>query len=106
MGGAHGNTAKLVQSYSLKDGMAIDLVERYGEKLKALAEVKFREYHSLSADESLNDAGFIFPEEGFILPENIGYSVKGITLFYNPYEVAPYSTGSTILEIYMEELAK
>ncbi|MGB6036421.1 MAG: DUF3298 domain-containing protein [Cryomorphaceae bacterium] len=104
MGGAHGNTATLIQSYSLKDGMRIDFVERYGSRLKEVAEEKFRTHHGLSANEPLNDAGFIFPEEGFILPDNIGYSSKGLILIYNPYEVAAYSTGTTELIIPISEL--
>lgn len=104
MGGAHGNTATLLQSYSLKDGMRIDLVERYGSRLKEVAEEKFRAHHGISANEPLNEAGFIFPEEGFILPDNIGYTAKGLMLFYNPYEVAPYSTGTTVLTIPLSEL--
>lgn len=104
MGGAHGNTATLIQSYSLKDGMRVDFIERYGNRLKKIAEEKFRAHHSISIDEPLNDAGFIFPEEGFILPDNIGYSSKGLILIYNPYEVAPYSTGTTELIIPILEL--
>jgi len=106
MGGAHGNTATLVQSYSLKNGERIDLKSRYGPKLKQLAEEKFRAYHAVAETEPLNDAGFIFPEEGFILPDNMGYSAKGLTLIYNPYEVAPYSTGSTVITIPLSELEK
>jgi len=104
MGGAHGNTATLIQSYSLKDGMRIDFSERYGARLKEVAEKKFRTHHGISASESLNEAGFIFPEEGFILPDNMGYTDKGLTLIYNPYEVAPYSTGTTELVIPISEL--
>jgi len=104
MGGAHGNTATLMQSYSLMDGMRIDFVDRYGTKLKEVAEQKFRTHHGISEVEPLNDAGFIFPEEGFILPENIGYTSKGLMLIYNPYEVAPYSTGATVLTIPLSEL--
>jgi hypothetical protein len=104
IGGAHGNTATLMQSYRLSDGMRVDFVDRYGDKLKTLAEEKFRAHHGISREESLNDAGFIFPDEGFILPENIGYTSKGLTLIYNPYEVAPYSTGTTILNIAISEL--
>jgi len=104
MGGAHGNTATLVESYHLENGFRIDFVERYGDKLKELAEEKFRAHHGISAVEPLNDAGFIFPEEGFILPDNIGYTSKGLVLIYNPYEVAPYSTGATVLTIPLSEL--
>lgn len=104
MGGAHGNTATLVQSYSLKDGMQIDFSKRYGARLNELAEEKFRAHHGLSANEPLNEAGFIFPEEGFILPDNMGYTSKGLTLIYNPYEVAPYSSGSTVLDISISDL--
>lgn len=104
MGGAHGNTATLVQSYSLADGSRIDFSERYGSRLKEVAEEKFRTHHGISENEPLNEAGFIFPEVGFILPDNMGYTSNGVTLIYNPYEVAPYSSGSTILDIPISEL--
>lgn len=104
MGGAHGNTATLVESYRLSDGVMIDFRERYGDRLKTIAEEKFRSHHNISANEPLNDAGFIFPEIGFILPENMGYTSKGLTLIYNPYEVAAYSSGATVLHIPISDL--
>jgi len=104
MGGAHGNQSVYLYSYDLKNGEPIDIAARYGESLKRVAERKFRKQHGIGPDEDLNGAGFIFPESGFILPENIGYTSKGVTLIYNPYEVASYSAGATEINIALSEL--
>lgn len=106
MGGAHANHGVHLKSYDLKNGSKIDLPEKFGIYLEELAEKKFREFHGLNPEEDMNEAGFIFPEGKFILPESMGYTAKGLTLIYNPYEVAPYSTGSTVIHIPLEELDK
>ena len=62
-----------------------------------MAESAFREKHKLTPDTSLNDGGFLFPDGDFILPENMAVNEQGILLIYNPYEVAAYALGRTVL---------
>ena len=40
-----------------------------------------------------------FKAERFYLPENIGYTDKGLLLFYEPYEIASFADGPIILTI-------
>ena len=51
----------------------------------------------LSEDESLIDAGLfenkIHPSDNFWISEN------GISFFYNPYDLAPYSMGSITISL-------
>lgn len=41
----------------------------------------------------------MFPGNRFDLPDNIGYSTKGLILHYNPYEVASYAEGPVVVTI-------
>ncbi len=106
MGGAHGNQTTLLSTFSLSTGNLIDIDAFHDGSLLDIAEKYFRDRYELSAEESLNEAGFIFPDTGFILPENIGVSEDGLVLFYNQYEVAPYSMGFTEIVIPWSELQK
>lgn len=100
MGGAHPNTYTHLKSFDLETGNAIDLEKKYGrDKLLTLAEAKFREAHSLLETDDLNDAGFLFEDGVFHLPENMGLTPKGVLLIYNSYEVASYAEGATIITI-------
>ena len=104
LGGAHGNRGNTLLTYSLTNGKLLDLHKMYAKAIKSIAEKKFRTKYEIAEGSSLNEAGFIFPEGSFVLPENIGYSQTGITLIYNPYEVAPYAMGSTVIDISFEEI--
>jgi hypothetical protein len=106
MGGAHGNVFTQLLNIDLKNGQPIDLESLYGEAIREIAEIKFRSFHGVAPDAELNDQGFIFPEEGFVLPENMGYYEDGILLYYNAYEVAPYVMGPTELKISFSELSQ
>lgn len=100
MGGAHPNSYTHLKSFDLKTGNPIDIEKKYGrDKLLSLAEAKFREAHSLSEADGLNDAGFLFENGVFHLPENIGLTADGVLLIYNAYEVASYAQGATVITI-------
>ena len=69
-----------------------------------LAEAKFRSQEKIPATQSINSTGFMFDGEAFYLPENIGFTPKGIQLLYNQYEVASYADGPIILTLPYEEV--
>ncbi len=63
----------------------------------ALAEKKFRELQQVPEGESINSTGYMFENDTFALPINIGFENNEMVLLYNPYEVASYADG--IIEI-------
>lgn len=104
-GGAHGYAATRYLNFDKKTG-----AERSGTELlndpqafSEFAERAFREKYDIPAGASINSTGFMFENNQFTLPENIGLSADAIVLHYNPYEVASYADGSLILEIPLEK---
>jgi hypothetical protein len=104
-GGAHPLYYVDLITFGLQDGEVVDLNDLIADKtvLMALAEKYFRQARELEAEQSLQDAGF-FWDGNFALPRNMGLTEKGLYLFYNQYEVAPYAAGPTELVIPFEEL--
>ncbi|HXV63703.1 MAG TPA: RsiV family protein [Vicinamibacteria bacterium] len=80
------------------------LVEGKLEELRLVAETRFREVRGLDANADLEAAGFRFEETRFTLTENFAVDANGLTFFYNPGEVAPYSLGPTEIRLSYDEL--
>lgn len=97
LGGAHGNHWNDFLNFDARDGKEIsweNIITDPDEFLN-LAEIAFREERKLSPEADFEREGYFFKNGVFVLPENIGFNSKGVVLIYNPYEVAPYSMGST-----------
>ncbi len=97
LGGAHGNHWNDFLNFDANTGGEIgwkDII-RDQDKFMKLAETGFRKERILSPDADFEREGYFFKDGIFVLPENIGFNSKGVVLIYNPYEVAPYSMGST-----------
>jgi Deacetylase PdaC/Protein of unknown function (DUF3298) len=106
-GGAHPNSFVAYQIFDINTGKKVAAQKGITNMsaFLALAEKKFRVNRKIPAKTSFEKAYFNFPEKNkFSLPANIGLSEKGLTLFYNDYEVASHATGSTELFIPFEEL--
>ena len=73
-------------------------------KILDLAEKYFRKTFNLSANQELKDGGFVFQNDIFALPKNIGFDKDNLILLYNPYEIAPYSTGIMEVKIPLNEV--
>ncbi|MDO4880997.1 MAG: DUF3298 and DUF4163 domain-containing protein [Capnocytophaga sp.] len=73
-------------------------------KVKEIAEKYFRKQTEIGEGQTYSDNGFWFEEDVFQLPENIGFKDKEMILFYNPYEIAPYSFGAFEIHIPLEEV--
>jgi len=107
-GGAHGaHQIKFVNVHA-KDGSPYVLSDflkpGFEEELSVLAEKAFRNARDISANVSLEEAGFSFPNNEFSLTSNFGFRPEGIVFFYNDYEVAAYAVGPTEILIPYEEL--
>jgi hypothetical protein len=48
----------------------------------------------------------MFEKDHFYLPENIGFTEKGIKLLYNQYEVASYADGPIELTLPYKDIRK
>ncbi len=106
-GGAHPNAYIAYQAFDLSTGKKVEIQKGIMNMTNflALAEKKFRAERKIPAKQSLEKAGFSFFENGkFTLPENIGINEKGLTFFYNAYEVASYAMGPTEFFISFEEM--
>lgn len=68
-----------------------------------IAEQYFRKKQNISGA-SINDNGFWFDDDKFVLPTNIGFTKDSVILHYNPNEIAPYSCGAITISIPMNEM--
>ncbi len=74
------------------------------EQLRRLAEWHFRQQRQIPADSRLSEAGFVFRDDGFSLPQHWGFSSRGLLLHYNAGEVAPAAMGPTTVLAAWNEL--
>ena len=73
-------------------------------EFQSFAEGKFRDQEKIPVNGSINATGFMFEDDKFYLPENIGFTQEGLQLFYEQYEVASYADGPIILTLKFKEL--
>lgn len=101
-GGAHGYHTGTYLNFVASSGQLLTLddvfVEGYKEPLAELLLHKLMEQTGASSIEALRQQGYLnwtemYPSRNFLLKE------KGVEFLYNPYEIAPYSNGTTVLEI-------
>lgn len=104
-GGAHGYGATRYLNFDKATGAELSGIELLNdpEAFSELAERVFREQYDISEGAPINSTGFMFEDNQFKLPDNMGLSADAIVLHYNPYEVASYADGSLILEISLEK---
>lgn len=105
-GGAHGMSAQQALSFDPKTGKSLKTDDFFKDLkgIKKLAEQKFRTMFKIADQLSLADAGFMFQDDDFVLPENVFFSDKGITFHYNVYEIASYAQGAIELEFMYDEV--
>ncbi len=100
-GGAHGMGGVSYWNYNSKTGKKLANEELF-EDVKgftAFAKAQFIKTHG-TIDQ------FWFEDEVFALPANIGCTQDGLTLFYNVYEIAPYSEGTFELNLKWKDVKK
>ncbi|MCV6629541.1 MAG: DUF3298 and DUF4163 domain-containing protein [Flavobacteriaceae bacterium] len=100
-GGAHGYGETVLLTYNTHTGDLLDLNEILlnNAHFMQLAEEKFRKQEDIPLDGNINDTGFMFPDEVFVLADNIGLNDKGLIMIYNQYEISAYAEGKKELEI-------
>lgn len=93
-GGAHGNLIISFLNFDASSGNRISNENLFSDFLafKQLAKAYFE-------NEITNKKEAYFEPDNFKLPSNIGYTDEGLILLYNTYEIAPYATGITEINI-------
>lgn len=101
MGGAHPLSVAEYASFFTATGRRVQLNDIVSDKkrLTTLAEQVFRRERELTGNDNLDSAGFWFGEKGFSLPDNFAVSDSSLVFYYNPYEIAPYVFGPTLIEV-------
>ncbi len=107
-GGAHGYSTTRFLNFDKKKGVELENWELFKntQDFEHFAEKKFRIQENIPQAKSINHTGFMFKKNSFSLPENIGFTQKGILLLYNQYEVASYADGSIKLTLPYSEVIK
>lgn len=107
-GGAHGYTSTRFLNFDKLSGIEINTNKlfRSPEEFSKYAESLFRKAEKIPENKSINHTGFMFERDSFYLPENIGFTKKGLKLLYNPYEVASFADGIIELDIPHSEIKK
>lgn len=108
-GGLHPQYASIFASFNAVTGaklrLADVLVADYEPRLTQIAEKKFRASNGIDPGTSLREAGYtFFKNDTFALNDNFWIGPRGLTFFYNPYEIAPYSMGTTELFLPYREI--
>lgn len=107
-GGAHGYGATRILNFDKKKGDELERWELFHNEgnFEHFAESKFRLQEKIPSELGINGTGFMFEEDRFYLPENIGFTREGLLLHYNQYEVASYADGPVELTIPFPEVNK
>ena len=107
-GGAHGYGSTNYLNFNKRRGREIDTWELFEDRegFQEYAETQFRLQQNIPANKSINSTGFMFEKDHFYLPENIGFTEKGLKLLYNQYEVASYADGPIELILPFKDVHK
>lgn len=107
MGGAHGNSSRLLYNFDLSNAKLLSESDIFTENYKdALTQLIKQQIVEDNAEiESVADLSDFHFYEDKIKPNNNFYiTADGLVYVFNPYEIAPYSTGQTIVLITFEKL--
>lgn len=107
-GGAHGYGSVRFLNFDKHKGTELQPWQLFSNQggLRQLAESRFRQQEDIPENQPINSTGFMFEENRFSLPENIGLTQTGVTLHYNQYEVASYADGPIELTLPFTEVRK
>lgn len=100
-GGAHGMSTNSYLTYDFKTGQILNTANTFvagsdGKLLDAIKTTLMQDNHVDSLDQ-LNECGF-FPDQIFVT-DNFYLDGYYIVFHYNPYDIAPYSTGSVNVRV-------
>lgn len=104
-GGAHGYSSTVFLNFDLVKSIELENYQLFKDLkgFEQLAENSFRAQNKIPEKGPINQTGFMFSDDTFHLPENLGFTEEGIQLIYNQYEVASYADGLIEVLISYEE---
>lgn len=107
-GGAHGYSSQRFLNFDKKKGIELENEELFknAEDFRVFAEEMFRQKENIPKDKPINYTGFMFEQDAFYLPENMGFTNEGLKLLYNPYEVSSYADGAIELILPLTDVNK
>lgn len=93
-GGAHGMYGVSFDYFDKTDGKKLSIKDflNVDQKLLKIAEIAFRKKVGLKPNVPFNKDEYWFGKS-FYLPDNFEITSKGITFYYNPYEVTNWANG-------------
>ena len=109
MGGAHPNSYLEYYNLSRETGDTLSLGNLFAagfeKKLNELIDAAFRKANNLKPGDDLAEKGGLFENK---ITFNYNWKVNNdgsLTFYYNPYEIAPYSSGPIEVTLTKEEIA-
>lgn len=108
-GGAHPFNGSRFIVLNLATGNPVTLDDLmnpgYEAALNVEGERAFREARQLTEHSSLEEDGFNFANNAFVLNDNYGVNKEGLSFIFNSYEVAPYVMGPSEFTIPYEAIS-
>ncbi len=106
-GGAHGNYGNVYKNIDLRTGKSIWLKDLFIEGYEDYLNKKITEHIKLNykIDENTSLINFGFWEDTIAANDNFYLTSGGIGFYFNPYEIAPYSMGTTDVFIPFTEIS-
>ncbi|MFP5286682.1 MAG: DUF3298 domain-containing protein [Thermoanaerobaculia bacterium] len=110
LGGAHPNSTVTYASFDPATGRRLALEDLIlpgmEERLREIAEKRFREAREIPPERDLAEEGFEFEGGAFALNDNFAVLESGLVFYYNPYEIAAYVMGPTEVKLSREDVAE
>lgn len=107
-GGAHPFNGSRFIVLNLANGNPVTLDDLmnpgYEAALNVEGERAFREARQLAEHSSLEEDGFTFANNAFVLNDNYGVNKDGLSFIFNSYEVSPYVMGPSEFTIPYEDI--
>ena len=107
-GGAHGSTIRTSQTWNLNTGMQITLSSLFNNNCSYVILILKEILHQIETQIE-NATGFYFEDYAKLVVENFNFDQfyldnNNIAIYYQQYDIAPYSSGIPVFLIYMENL--
>lgn len=105
-GGAHGMTIGRALNYNVKTGARLDMIKMIEDTafLMDLAAINFCKERKLPKKAIKLQTGLFYELADLPLADEIGFTPKGMILYYDPYSIAPYSYGPITITIPYKDL--
>lgn len=106
LGGAHGMYGTECRNYTLSDGYQLTLADLFSEEQQQRIDARIRAQlygeYGVQNDEQLAERGF-FPEY-IAATDNFLITERGLTFYYNPYDIGCYALGPVEVTLPADEV--